>query len=220
MEMNSKLLCWPFCASLGTLLGSPGKGCCTNWLFGIDGGNQKSGISVAFLFYMFWRKDKGRVVFQSKWFVLVWMLCLLFALFVLVSEQKHLVSLIANNSKYTASCLDWRSGVPATLITYSGPQTTYIFYIFQNMFGLWRSHENHPTGFYSRCLDWNVGISLEKQQKCKDKQLSDFWGESRTCWWSFEARCLGLSKSGTGNLQGRAAFRGLVIERSHILCWI
>jgi len=50
----------------------------------------------------------GRIrgVWFDNQFVLVRMLCLLFALFLLVSEQKHLVYMIANNSKYIASCFD------------------------------------------------------------------------------------------------------------------
>ena len=46
------------------------QSCCTNWLFGIDGGNQKkSAISATVFFYMFGWNDPGFVVFQSKWFV-------------------------------------------------------------------------------------------------------------------------------------------------------
>ena len=106
MEMNSKLLCRPFCASLGTLLGSPGKGCCTNWLFGIDGGNQKSDISVAFVFLTCSDGRTRGVWFFNRNGLFLYECFVCCLLFLLVSEQKHLVSLIANNSKYTASCLD------------------------------------------------------------------------------------------------------------------
>ena len=58
---------------------------------------------------MFGRKDKGNVVFQSKWFVLVQRasaLLVVEALFLFVSEQKHFVYMLANSSKYIVSCLD------------------------------------------------------------------------------------------------------------------
>ena len=93
------------------------QACRTNWLCGIDGGNQnKRHFSRCPFFNMFGRKNQGLVVFQSKWFVLAQQLwCLVFALLLLVSEQKHFPYTFANDSKYIASCLDWRSGVPATL---------------------------------------------------------------------------------------------------------
>ena len=63
MEMNSRLLCGPFCASLGTLLGSPGKAAARTGYLGLMGGTKKSGISAVFLF-MFGRKDQGLVLFN------------------------------------------------------------------------------------------------------------------------------------------------------------
>ena len=50
MEMNSKLLCRPFCASLGKLPGSPGKAAARTGYLGLMGGTKKSGISAAVLF--------------------------------------------------------------------------------------------------------------------------------------------------------------------------
>ena len=69
MGMNSKLLCRLFCASLGTLLGSPGKAAPRTGYLGLMGGTKKSGISAAvFFFYLFGRKDQGLAGFSKSGF--------------------------------------------------------------------------------------------------------------------------------------------------------
>jgi len=45
------------------------QGCPTNWLFGIDGGNQKERhFSGCFFFYLFGRKDQGLAGFSKSGF--------------------------------------------------------------------------------------------------------------------------------------------------------
>ena len=93
------------------------QGCRTNWLFGTDGGNQnRRHFSRCEFFYMFARKDRGLAVFQSKWFVIAqqfdvcWLNCPCWFL-----NENTFFTHLSTIQKYIASCLDWRSGVPATL---------------------------------------------------------------------------------------------------------
>ena len=65
MGMNSKLLCRLFCASLGTLLGSPGKAAPRTGYLGLMGGTKKSGISAAVFFFSDGR-IRGLRVFQNQ----------------------------------------------------------------------------------------------------------------------------------------------------------
>ncbi len=63
MEMNSKPLCWPFCASPGKLLGSPGKLAARTGYVGSMGGTKISGISAGVRFLTY---SDGRI--RDLWF--------------------------------------------------------------------------------------------------------------------------------------------------------